>query len=171
MPSTSRLARLAEKGDNATNKLESVGLGQLREASPFWMDETSGPLHGCYLEDFCRHLNGEMLRNRRALLERMAVSLRRVLRERCFPGISRFFDMVGAEHSLHTLDGISDRYWEYKVYCEQGHVDAWQMAWKQAEEVISRCDGAGGVQEQQGGEQGQGKDDQRQSKDEWCLID
>lgn len=40
------------------------------------------------------------------------------------------------ERSLHILGGVSDMYWEYKVYWEQDHVAAWQMAWEQAEEVF-----------------------------------
>lgn len=134
-------------------------------------DETSGPLHGCYLDDFRRHLDGETLRNRRVLLEKMALSLKRVLCERVSAAISRFFDMVGAERALHPLDGTSDRYWEYRIYREQGHEDAWQMAWKQVEEAISRCDAGGGGQEHQGGDEGQGKDDLGLSKGEWCLVD
>lgn len=114
---------------------------------PVRTDETLGPLYGCYLDDFRRQLDGEPLRNRRARLEKMALSLRRVLGQRRFPAISPFFDMVGAERSVHILDGISDMYWEYKVYWELDHVGAWQMAWEQAEEVISRYERWAGVGE------------------------
>ncbi|KEY73691.1 hypothetical protein S7711_11425 [Stachybotrys chartarum IBT 7711] len=92
-------------------------------------DETLGPAHGCYLADFRRHLEGEMISNSRAMIYRMALSLRRVVYESCCPRICQFFDMMGTEPPLHVLDGVSDGYWRYKFSWKLDHIDAWTMAW------------------------------------------
>lgn len=101
-------------------------------------DGTLGPIFGCYLEDFDRHLDGEFLDNREAILERMAHSLRRVVGEECCPRIRQIFDMVGTEGPLHSLDGVSDVYWVYKVNWGLSHIAAWNMTWMSLENSITR---------------------------------
>ncbi|KAH7309014.1 hypothetical protein B0I35DRAFT_90259 [Stachybotrys elegans] len=50
-------------------------------------DETFEPIHGCYMSDFCLHLEGQFLSNRRTVMARMASSFCRVVGQRCFPGV------------------------------------------------------------------------------------
>ena len=111
------VAILAEK----KNTLEQA---ILRLSALVWLDrllpcgpeEVSVPIHDCFLEDFARLLDGQQLKNRRAVWERMVWSGRRAVGESCWPIICHFVGW-GTKMEPHVLDGISDKYWHH-ILCQ-----------------------------------------------------
>lgn len=89
--------------------------------------EDLGPAFSCYLNDFCRLLQGERFSNSRTVLERMALSLERV-GEWCHPNIYHFFVMARKGEIL-PLDTVSDNYWAWRTLQQLDHTDACQMVW------------------------------------------
>lgn len=101
--------------------------------------EMVDPVHGCYLSDFASLLRGETIDNRRAVIRRMACSLRRVVHESSYPALGRFFAIMEADEPLHLLDGLSDKYWESKAKHSMDHEGAWSMAWGELHDNLDQC--------------------------------
>lgn len=91
-------------------------------------DEVSSPSHGSCLHDFDRLVNGHEVRNRRAVWERMALSIKRVAGEKCHPAAHYFLDIVtGSELPLQDFDWLSDQYWTKKLGYATTHGGAWEQ--------------------------------------------
>ena len=79
-------------------------------------DDVESPINGSYLRDFDLFLKEHKLKNRRVVLERMAVSVMRVVGDTCHPAVRCFLDtFVGAGPQLHWFDEFSDRYWSHNL--------------------------------------------------------
>lgn len=134
-------------------------------------DETFQPIHGCYMSDFCLHLEGRFFSNRRAIMARMALSFRRAVGPRCFPGMGRFFWVIGGDEPLHALDGLSDKYWDYKANLGLDHKGSWDRAWNELKRNLDRFDGRDrtghGDGQQHDGQQENGDDS---DEEDWLVI-
>lgn len=75
-------------------------------------DENPGPIHGSYLDDFLRHLNGCELKNRREMWEQMICSFRRV--RTCHDIANNWLDTACQAQSSHGLNSLSEWYWEHR---------------------------------------------------------
>lgn len=85
-------------------------------------------ISGSYLWDFGRLLAAQQLPNRRAVWERMALSLARVIREEDYSLAVRWFldSVVRNQPALDLLDGLSDQYWKCMLTSQLGHMAAWE---------------------------------------------
>src|SRR5262245_19922642 len=88
-------------------------------------DEASEPVNGSYLWDFGDLLDGQQLKNQRAVWERMASSIRRVVGESYHQAFQQFLNIDFGVQRLHWLDGFSDQYWFLRLGSELTHEDAW----------------------------------------------
>lgn len=94
---------------------------------PYAMDDSTDSINGMYLADFNLILNGESLRNERAVLERMVFSFLRVLGTFAnYHDITQFLAIIlnKATPILDHFDGYSDQYWVRRVENEATHDDA-----------------------------------------------
>ncbi|KAK3934105.1 hypothetical protein QBC46DRAFT_400657 [Diplogelasinospora grovesii] len=90
-------------------------------------DNCSAPAYRAYLWDFGRMLHGRPVQNEQVVLERMVLSIRRVLGEECHPAVRYYLDIaVQSELPLDLLDGLSDQYWSCMLHHQQQHRDAWE---------------------------------------------
>jgi hypothetical protein len=115
---------------------------------PYTADEVSEPVHGSYLLDFGRLLDGQQLKNQRAALERMALSTSRVAGEGCDPAILYLLNSAFAvQLPLHWLDGSSDQYWKCRLSGGMAHGSAWQETESGYKEGTGRVSESAGVEE------------------------
>ncbi|KAH8748261.1 hypothetical protein F5883DRAFT_582937 [Diaporthe sp. PMI_573] len=134
----STLQGFREKETLEQTTLRLSALLSFEALRPSCTDQDFGPVGGCYLHDFHQHLNGTTLSNRQAMLQRMALSIRRVTRGQ-HPRCTGFILDEVEERPLHYLDGISDQYWEYKFQRRLTHEDAWKEVWERLNEDFLRC--------------------------------
>lgn len=140
--------------------LRVLALHSFETLLPHRPNETVEPIYGCFLSDFRSHLKGRTPSNRRALLGHMAFSLRRVVRDRRLTGLDRLLASIGPDKPLHTLDGLSDKYWDNKVNWELDHETAWMRVWSELKDDLEHC--------HQDDDEDQIGDEQ--SVDDWCFA-
>jgi hypothetical protein len=85
---------------------------------PYCLTDSTQSIRGSYLSDFDALIKGERLPNERAVLERMLLSLLRVL-ETSTDGFQNICELLATVLKtpiliLHRFDGFSDEYWVYR---------------------------------------------------------
>ena len=105
-------------------------------------DDATDPIRGSYLCDFDLLLKEHEFRSQRVLLERMAVSVRRVVGDTCHPAVRCFLDtVIEAEPQLHWFDGFSDRYWSHRLDRMLTHASALEKTQSELQKLGLRVDG------------------------------
>ncbi|KAK3940430.1 hypothetical protein QBC46DRAFT_385373, partial [Diplogelasinospora grovesii] len=107
------MAEICESGALELKVLAAVTLLCCSRALHGSPDNCSAPAYRAYLWDFGRMLRGWSVQNEQVVLERMVLSIRRVLGEECHPAVRCYLDIaVQSELPLDLLDGLSDQYWD-----------------------------------------------------------
>jgi hypothetical protein len=91
---------------------------------PSTADEDWRPSHDCYLKDYDWLLRGGELKNRRAVCQRMILSISRVAGKRVPMEFYSLLNFDITQLPLDWKDGFSDQYWKAKLDGKLTHRNA-----------------------------------------------